>query len=342
MDREKKSTRELIAEILKENPNTYISGQKLAEECFVTRAAVWKAIKTLKEEGLKIDSVTNRGYCLIQKGDRLHAGKLRDELYKEDAILSYYGERDRFPAIEVFDTLASTNDHAKQLADGKDHLIAAHEQTAGRGRKGRAFYSPKDSGLYFSLLLHPKLCFEEASYLTCIAAEAVRLAITEELKLQPSIKWMNDILLKDRKVAGILTESFGSLEEEGPETVVIGIGINLYPLPEQKARKNLPQAGSLLKKPAHVEGLKEKLTVKVLVRFYELLKDLEGGGRSFIKGYREHSDLIGKYVRVTGRDGDNHGYALVEGIDDTCRLLVTFEDGRREALRGAEVSVVKY
>ena len=217
------STREKVLNILKQNPNAFVSGQEIADTLFLTRAGIWKAIKSLRESGFTIESVTNKGYRLVCDYDGINMDFIKTSL-PENLPLKYYS----------YEEVTSTNDIAREHANEKsDILIAANSQTNGRGRKGRIFFSPKDTGLYFSLLIHPEIPFSKATYITCIAAESLVLAIQDSLGIETSIKWVNDIFLKEKKIAGILTETFGSLEEEFPEYVVVGVGINIYPFGEE-------------------------------------------------------------------------------------------------------------
>ena len=334
-----KSTKEKVLDILMENANTYVSGEKLASKLYVTRAGIWKAVSSLRNEGYSITSVTNRGYMLQIDGDPIRLSFIEKALKVRSGKQEYPAAFS--PKIYHFETVGSTNTEAVNRKNERDILIIADEQTNGRGRKGRSFYSPKDTGLYFSLLTHPHLSFDESSYLTCAAAEAVVNAIHDETGLKAGIKWMNDIFLGNKKVAGILTETTGSFEEKYPEFVIVGIGINVYPLPKDNPAKS---AGSLMKKGEPVENLRNRLLIRTLVYFDRYFMDLQNGQKSFLEGYRNHSNLIGKYVRINDEQSPRrkNDYALVEGIDDNCRLIVRFDDGREESLKGTEVSVVRY
>lgn len=328
-------SKEKVLRLLKENANSYLSGQDIADRLYITRAGIWKIIKSLREEGYDIDSVTNRGYRLNTSLDCVNAS----------FIGSHLSGLKEAPKCFVFDEVTSTNDVAKNLlskenADG-DILVIADSQTEGRGRKGRVFFSPKDTGLYISLLTHPEIPFSKATAITCIAAESLVLAVKDVLDIDVSIKWVNDIFYGDKKVAGILTETFGSLEEEYPEYVITGIGINIYPFSGKLPSEIKNKAGYLISGGKPVDNLKNLLCVKFIEYFYHYLK--EADDKTFLEGYRKHSNLIGKYVKINsyGRSSKNE-YALVTGIDDECRLTVLYDDSKEAALVGKEVSVVKY
>ena len=330
MDKEL-STKEKVLNILKQNPNAFVSGQEIADTLFLTRAGIWKAIKNLRESGFTIESVTNKGYRLVLDYDGINIDFIKKSL-PESLSLKYYS----------YEEVTSTNDIAREHAYEKsDILIAANSQTNGRGRKGRVFFSPKDTGLYFSLLIHPEIPFSKATYITCIAAESLVLAIHDTLGIETSIKWVNDIFLKDRKIAGILTETFGSLEEEFPEYVVVGVGINIYPFTDELPSDIKKRAGFLIKKADNTANLKNLLCINFVKHFYTFLSEIDR--KTFLDGYRMHSNLIGRYVRIhNDKKPSKKEYALVTGIDDECRLLVTYDDKKTAALTGKEVSVVKY
>ena len=195
-----------------------ISGQYLAEKLGVSRNAVWKAINSLKNDGYKITSSTNKGYCLSESCDIL----------SQSTIERLCGEN---TDIKIFESLDSTNNEAKrETANGKTDkplLIISEEQTLGRGRNGRNFYSPKGTGLYFSLVTSPKSDLTSAVGITSYAAVCVVEAIKELTGTDTKIKWVNDIYLDGKKLCGILTEAVSDFETGTVSNIIIGIGINL-------------------------------------------------------------------------------------------------------------------
>lgn len=209
-----KMNKEKILAILRDNSD-YVSGQKLAEELSVSRNTVWKYIKALQDEGYEIKSQTNRGYRLDKATGRLS----RSELARNSGI-----DPERFL---VFKEINSTNTYLKEHHEEleADTVVITDYQTGGRGRYGRTFYSPAGEGLYFSILFKGNV-MPESEYLTMAAA----LAVSEVLKdygLIPSIKWVNDIFVNDRKLCGILTEGELELESGRIKYLVLGIGINV-------------------------------------------------------------------------------------------------------------------
>ena len=167
------TTKQRVLEELSVNSDRYISGQDLADELFVTRAAVWKAINALKKDGIEIDAVTNKGYRLIPKIDPIDRQMLTQAITK---IKRKYGIDYK---LYIYDEISSTNDEALRLSreTGKNVLVVAGCQTNGRGRRGRSFFSPKGTGLYMSLAIHSSEDIAMMTQYTAIAAVAVALAI---------------------------------------------------------------------------------------------------------------------------------------------------------------------
>ena len=326
------SSKEQILNILKESGATYISGEEIANRLFVTRAAVWKSIKALEKEGHKIEAVTNRGYRLKVDTKALDPNLIAGLLKKDKSI----------PEIFVYAETGSTNDEALNYAKehpGKEAVFVAGKQTKGRGRRGREFYSPEDTGLYMSFLIYPKASFAEAALYTCMAAVALCNSIKRVTDIDTQIKWVNDIYLNDKKISGILTEGIASVEDMSLSHVVIGVGINVFNpysgFPD--AIKDI--AGFLFNERTDTD-VRERLCADYI---RELLTYVRGGHPDFVQEYRDLSMLIGKYVRVeTFKEGVKNKYALVTGIDDDCGLMVRYEDGREETLSSGEVSVKKY
>ena len=199
------SVKSEILHILESNKGENISGQELADLLGVSRTAVWKAINLLKDEGYPIESVQNKGYSLSTSSDFLSS----------EGIRLYLNEEFRDIPLAVYKTIESTNTEAKLLAvQNADHgtIIVSEEQTKGRGRFGRDFFSPSESGIYMSIILKPKLNIENSVLVTTATAVAVCEAIDKFTDQEPQIKWVNDIFIGDKKVCGILTEAVTNFE----------------------------------------------------------------------------------------------------------------------------------
>ena len=253
------TTREKLLGLLEENREAYLSGEELAKALAVSRAAVWKAVKSLQQEGYPIDAVTNRGYRLSRGGDRLSAPGIRKYLKPEYRDLP----------ITAAEETQSTNTALRALAEAgapEGTVYIAQGQTGGRGRMGRSFFSPAGTGLYLSLLLRPTAWEPtRAAQLTAAAAAAMCEAIRQVTGREPGIKWVNDLLLEGKKVCGILTEASFSMESGVLEYAVLGLGVNVY-RPEGGFPGELEGiAGAVLESPG--EDVRSRLAGEFLNRF---------------------------------------------------------------------------
>ena len=209
-----------VLRLLEENRESYLSGQEIANRLAFSRTAVWKAIHSLKEEGYQIHAVSNKGYQLDTSCD----------LLSSEGIHAYLAEDLKQFPIYVYQQIGSTNTEAKQQAlNGAPHgtIILAEEQTQGRGRLGRKFYSPKGTGIYMSIILRPQLHLNQAIQVTTTVAVAVCRVIEKLTNQNPHIKWVNDIYLGKQKICGILTEAVTDFESGQVEFIILGIGLNV-------------------------------------------------------------------------------------------------------------------
>lgn len=319
-------TKDAVLQLLREREDAYISGAELAKRLSLSRTAVWKAIGQLKEEGYHIDSVTNRGYRLLLSGDVL----------SEESVRRYLEHREITP--EVYKTIGSTNTALKaRAAEGASEGLAliAGEQTAGRGRMGRSFYSPAGSGLYMSLLLRPRIAAQEAVRITACAAVAVAETIEELSVRAAQIKWVNDVLMEGRKVCGILSEASLDCESGELAYVIVGIGINAV-RPAESFPEELRQIAGAVFESAEIPELRAKLAAGVLDRLmdYAAAPDSE----HCFEAYRSRSVVLGKPVNllIPGRAPEP---AQVLGLNRDYSLQVRLADGRERAVSSGEVSV---
>lgn len=307
-------------EVLKKliDSNDYVSGEMLAKEIGVSRASVWKAIKTLQKVGYDIEGVTKCGYKLNQNNKIVSAQDVKS-LLKYDLDVSY------------FESIDSTNTYCKRLlADGKggEFLVIANNQTAGRGRQGKGFYSPSETGIYFSLVIRPDTSLQNAVTATTAASVAVCKAIEKLTDLKPKIKWVNDVYLNGKKVCGILTEATTDFESGIVDSVIIGIGINI----------------STTKFPGDVEGagcLDVDINRSALIAetVNELMNIAGGDYASFIEYYRSHSMVIGEKIKFIQNGKTTFATALA--IDERGGLEVGLESGEKTVLRSGEITVRK-
>ena len=308
-----------------ESTEDFLSGSELAEYLGVTRASVWKYIKALKSDGYQVEAITNRGYRLSPLNDVITVCGVKKALV-EDA--------EKFE-IEVVQSCSSTNQVLKSKAESLPqwHVLIAESQSAGRGRNGRKFFSPDGSGLYMSVLLRPKLQVSEATLITTAAAVAVCRAIHDLAGVRAEIKWVNDVYLHGKKVCGILTEATLDMESGMLNYAILGIGINVTEPKGGFSKELAGIAGAVFE--SGERGLRCRLAAAVIEHLYAILEGLPS--RDFISEYQSLNFVVGKNVQVLR--GDTSETAFAEKIDEECRLVVRFSDGRVEKLSSGEVSV---
>ncbi len=320
------SAKSRVLELLIQKKGAYISGQEMADALQVSRNTVWKAVKGLQEQGYAICAVPNRGYCLEEKNSRLSKEEIQSHL--STALWR----------LEVCDSLPSTNTalkHKAQLGEPEGLVLIAQEQTNGRGRRDRSFYSPRDCGIYMSLLLRPSLEFSQAACLTACAAAAVAQALDEFIDGETQIKWVNDILYHEKKSAGILTEAAVDMEDGKLEYAVLGIGVNVYPPANDYPEELRSVVGSLFSQRTCREDVRNQMIARILDRFsiyYQTLPQKE-----YYDIYRQKSIVLGRPVQIL--QGANTWQGLALDLDENFRLLVQDADGRRQALSSGEVRI---
>ncbi len=307
------------------NKDEYISGQNIAAQFNVSRAAVWKAIQSLISDGYKIDAINNKGYKILNSNDVISLEGIIQQIKSQNKL--------NFEYIREVD---STNNLMKErVKEGalEGHVIVASSQTKGKGRLGRSFYSPDGSGIYMSILLKPKFNAEEASMLTAAAAVAVSTAIDNLAKRESQIKWVNDIYIDNKKVCGILSEASYNMENHNLDYVIVGIGVNVYE-PTQGFPDDIKNiATQVFTSP---EGnMRNKLIANICENFFDIYKNFET--KAFVKKYQQKNMLYGKNVNIISPTGIKNAKAL--NIDDNCHLNVQYENGEIQSLSSGEVSV---
>ena len=321
------TTKERLLSLLESQKGTYFSGEEIAEKLAVSRTSVWKAVNSLRNEGYEIDAVQNRGYCLSVDTDMLSAQGIRKYLQEACAAMQ----------LHVLPTVPSTNSFLREkAAEGaaEGYVVVSGTQTAGRGRFGRTFYSPADTGIYLSVLFRPEnLVPGQAVKLTTMAAVAVCEAIEEVAGKTAGIKWVNDIYMDGRKVCGILTEASVSIENGLVEYLVLGIGINVYP-PADGFPEELRQVAGAVFQERQSDG-KNRLVAAVLNRLMQYYKT--GSQAGYEKKYRDRSIVIGKPIDVLSPTERKKAVAL--DVDENCCLLVQYEDKTVETLSSGEISI---
>ncbi len=319
-------TKDAILDILWKNADTYISGAALARALSVSRTAVWKAIEQLRADGYLIESVTNRGYRLSSKSDVLSASGIEKYLHCP-----------RF-SVQVHDVLPSTNTVLKTMAaDGAPEglTLIARQQTAGRGRMGRSFFSPADSGLYMSFLLRPHIRAAESTRITACAAVAVAQAIEALAAVPAQIKWVNDVLVGGKKVCGILTEASVDCESAMINYAVVGIGVNAS-LPAGDFPEELRQVAGAVFGAERIPELRCRLAAAILDNFMALYEQGENG--PCFTEYQKRSLVLGRPVNLLS-PGREPVPALVLGLEPDFSLRVRLADGSETRVNSGEVSV---
>ena len=289
-----------------------VSGEKLAADLGITRAAVNKHIKSLILCGFAIEATPRKGYRLKNK-DVLHPAVVRHHLSTDWQV-------------ETTSAVTSTNDEAKKRAAAGEtrYAVLADRQTAGRGRLSRTFFSPPGAGLYLSAVIKPHE--HNAGRLTAYAAVCAARAVEELCGAPVQIKWVNDLYMNGKKICGILTEGSVSLEGGALEYAVVGIGINCrrVPLPAE-----LYDTVTSVEQESGVAISRPQLAAKIL----DALSLAEGVLPDFMDEYRARNIVCGKTVTVNGQ----YEAKAVEILDNGA--LVLERDGERTAFAAGDISV---
>ena len=319
-------TRDEVLRFLWKNADSYVSGTELADRLSLSRTAVWKAIGQLRDEGYEIESQPNRGYRLRSVSDVLSTEGIARHLRHKELRL------------QVYKTIGSTNTTLKALAaEGAEAGLAliAEEQIMGRGRMGRSFFSPANSGLYLSLLLRPQMPAADATRLTACAAVAVSEAIEALSGQEAGIKWVNDIFVDGRKVCGILTEASVDCESGMMHYVIIGIGVNTH-VPDGDFPEELRGIAGAAFGAEPVPELRCRLAAEILDRLMDYTPD--PAAPEIFAGYRSRSLVLGREINILafGREPEP---ARAVDLDENYSLRVRLPDGSERLLNSGEVSV---
>ena len=315
-----------LLEMLEKYKGEVISGERIAGELGCTRAAVWKAVKSLREDGYTIEAGPNKGYMLAKDTNRLSQEGIR--LFLDDPEVK----------IDIYDELESTNQTAKKEAmigeAGHGAFVIARSQTAGRGRRGREFYSPADAGLYISVILKPQGTLQDSLLITTAAAVSVYRAVKQICGIQLDIKWVNDLFYKGKKVCGILTEAVTDFESGNIEFAIVGIGLNLYETPEGYPEELQGIAGGLFTDRDNASELDRNRLVAAIIN--NLL--IETQEIQLPKEYIDQNIVPGKKIQI--RDGKYVREAQALEICQDGRLKVREMDGTESMLSYGEISII--
>ena len=322
-------TREKVLALLKESGSSFCSGEGMSQILGISRAAVWKAIDALRQEGYEISSIPRRGYRLERSPDLLSPGELSGAL--NNCVI---GQN-----ILCLNSVDSTNNYAKKLADeGAPHgtVVLTNHQTGGRGRRGNSFISPAGKGLYLSVLLRPNYPPAEVINLTAWIAVAVCNAMEQVIGERPGIKWTNDLILRQKKLCGILTEMGLEAESGELQYVVAGIGINVSQTNEDFGDE-VSRLAISLEQALDRRIRRSDLAVAVIRALDRMMSDFPTQKETYLTRYRADCPTLGKEVRLIQK-GETR-VAFAQSIDDDFALVVRHEDGSLETVSAGDVSV---
>lgn len=323
------ASKEKILSMLQNNNETYVSGSYLAEQLGISRNAVWKNINSLKNDGFNIVAVSNKGYKLLDAFSKISQDNISSLL-----TTSVLGRN-----IMIFQEIDSTNNYAKNIAKNNNApdgcVIISECQTSGKGRLGRAFQSPKGTGIYMSIILKRDIPMDCASLLTSCTAVAVADSVDNLYHTDSKIKWVNDLFLNGKKFCGILTEASIGFEAGSLEFAVIGIGINVKSI-KSFADADLLKIATSLEDETNLDISRNILIAEILNNLEPFLNSLPD--KLFMNQYRKKSFLIGHKVRVTYNGFEHEAFVL--DIDDNAGLVVRMDDGNTRILNSGEARVI--
>ncbi|MCR4604393.1 MAG: biotin--[acetyl-CoA-carboxylase] ligase [Eubacterium sp.] len=282
-------------------------------------------------------SIINKNIIPKEKTEELSSEKINSILRKKN--------RSKYD-IKVLDITDSTNEEIKKLVTtGAEHglVVISDCQTAGKGRRGRAFFSPKGCGLYISMLFKPEgKEAEDVISITTQAAVAVSLAIEEVYGKTTNIKWVNDVWLGNKKVCGILAESISGVESEGIDSVVVGIGINVIK-PDVIPNELKDVIGFIfdsdVSETKEADTGRNELAASVIAHMYDLYEALPD--KSYLEEYKKRSLVLGKRIRFGASPDatENTTEGVATGITDDAGLIVKLDDGTEQILHTGEITL---
>ena len=310
-----------VLSLLKTHNTEYLSGQDLSDVLKISRVAVWKHIKKIKEMGYGVESIQKQGYRLVSNTELLLPWEITQGLETTKVGKEVY----------YFDSIDSTQDQAMKMAseiknDGA--VVIAQKQTGGKGRDGRRWISPK-GGIWLSVILRPEFDISVATLFPIASALALAHTMEKCFDIKPELKWPNDVTLKGKKVAGILVDA--SLESNRIESIVLGVGIN-FDIDIKRVEKELRGTPNFYGVASLKKFKNSKSPVKfVQVFLAELEKILEllnsGQIKKITKEWTKRSSTIGTNVELATREGKIIGKAL--RIDSDGALVISGKKSTR-------------
>ncbi|MBM2819954.1 MAG: Bifunctional ligase/repressor BirA [Nitrosarchaeum sp.] len=314
---------------LKSHNTEYLSGQDLSDVLKISRVAVWKHIKKIRELGYKIESKQKLGYRLESSTDMLLPWEITSGLKTK-----VFGKR-----VYYFDLIDSTQNQAIKIASDETNngtVIIAEKQTSGKGRLGRKWISPK-GGIWFSIILHPKFDISVITLFPIASALALSNAIEKTLNIKSELKWPNDITIKGKKVAGMLVDA--SLESNKIENLILGVGIN-FNVDIKRIEKSLKDTPNFYGATSLSEQNK---TVKPILLIQSFLMELEqiynllnvGDTKKIIRDWTKKSSTIGQNIELNIEDTKIRGKAIKIDVDGA---LVISENKKNRRITSGDIT----
>lgn len=310
-----------LLKILTKHQGNYVSGQAISVQLNVSRMSISSYVKKLKEKGYHILTSTKKGYCLTFDNDPIFIDEMKNNIHP------FYQN------IQYFDRIDSTNSYMKNGNYKEGDIVIADSQSAGRGRNGRSFYSPRQTGIYLSLLLKPQLSIYETLKITACCGVAVIKTIQKNYPLYPMIKWVNDIMLDDKKVAGILCEATLEINTAQIENMVVGVGINVH---KHQMPHDLKDIATSLEEHLDIFVPRQKIIIDFLNFFYDDYSKLSH--LSFLDDYRRYSYIL--HQDITVYENNTSYPAHVLSINDDASLTIRVNN-QEKILQSGEVSIRK-
>ena len=319
-----------VLKFLKSHEDDFLSGQDLSDVLKISRVAVWKHIKTIKSLGYKIESKQKLGYRLVKNSEKLLPWEITEGLKTQTVGKKVY----------YFDTVDSTQNYAIEISKKKNEsgsVVISQRQTAGRGRMNRKWITIK-GGLSMSVVLHPKFDASVSTLFPMAASLALATAIQKTINIKPNVKWPNDVVIKGKKVAGMIVDA--SIQSNLIESMVLGVGINFkvdtkHLESQLKGTENFYGVTSLLKVDDHTKPL--EMIQKFLSELEKIITLLDQGETSkIIQRWEKISSTIGKKVSVKTNDGIITGLAKKINSDGSLNIV---KNGKVQRLLVGDISI---
>lgn len=309
-----------LIDLLKEHQGNFISGREIGNNLNISRSAVNKQIQKLREKGYKINSKTNKGYCLTENDNTLDIEYIKNKLNHNHTL-------------EYFDCIDSTNTYLKENIKNLPfgHIVLANEQYKGRGRLNRSFLSTKDKGVYLSILIEPNCSIEESLKLTILTSVAVFSAIKKNYNIEIKLKWVNDLIYNNLKIGGILCEGEVELNSQKLNNMIIGIGINVK---EMSFPKELKDIATSIENHSNIKISRNDL-ISDIINFFDLYFFKE---KDYMKIYKDNFLLQNTEIIVYQNNTKYNAIAI--GIDESGALVVK-KDNEIIKLNSGEITVRK-